>query len=112
MSSTSTVLTRHLNILNLLMGCKPILHRLLIIHIDSDFIKFLIDCVYNVVLGNVSITTVETNKQKFNRYKRIISLCSKSVSLKAKRKLLSTNHGVALIKLLERPIRRHLNPSQ
>ena len=105
--------SQNLNILNVLIDFKPILHRLVILHCDSTFIKFLVDCVYNVVIGNVVIKSESQPKSKFKHYRNIItSLCSKKVSLSSKRKMLATNQGVRLIKDLRDAIKNHFAQNQ
>ena len=95
------------------MEFKPILHRLVILHIDNDFTKFLVDCVLNVVVGNVLVSSNPVLKFKLKRNQNLITLlCSRKVSLSRKRKLLAANQGVDLVKSLEKAIKQHFERTQ
>ena len=107
----SANLSRNLNILNLLMEFKPILHRLIILHIDANFIKFTIDCIHNVIVGNVGLRSLTETKLK--RFQSLISLLSsKKVHLNRKRNILATNQGVRLIKIIGHAVKEHFSQNQ
>ena len=100
--------SQHLTTFKLLINLKPVLKRFALIHLDDDFIKFLVDCLYNIVQGNVSLASTYVTKQQFKKFKTILSLiCDKKVKLPPKRKLLATHQGLQLIKLIHNPIQNH-----
>ena len=91
---------------NIFLTFNPLLKRLFLLHIDNQFIKFLVNCVFNVVRGNVKITTTTTTtttantteesavanyqnvaRKKLSKFRKVISkLCCRKVALIGKTK--------------------------
>ena len=103
-------LSQNQSILQILTTVKPVLQRLILIHADVCFIKFVVDCIFNAVKGNVCLSNKTNNKHTFKRFRYIISMmCQKKVKLSEKRRLLATNHGISLIKLIAPDVELHLS---
>ena len=114
---------------NIFLTFNPLLKRLFLLHIDNQFIKFLVNCVFNVVRGNVKITTTTTTttttantteesavanyqnvaRKKLSKFRKVISkLCCRKVALSEKRKIFASPEGIRLLILLHVSVRSHL----
>ena len=95
------------------MGFKPVLKRFAILHLHNEFIKFLLDCIYNIVHGNVSLAQTTLNESKLKKFKNILTfVCNKKVKFSQKQKLLATNQGLQLIKIIYEPVQNHFKDEQ
>ena len=75
--------------------------------------NFLLDCIFNIVQGNVSLANSVLKENKLQKFKNLLTvLCSKKVKLKQKRKRLATNQGLLLVKLIYEPIQSHFENEQ
>ena len=100
-------------IFKLLIDFKPVLKRFAILHLNDNFIKFLLDCIYNIVQGNVSLANSVLKENKLQKFKNLLTvLCNKKVKIKQKRKLLASNQGLQLVKLIYEPIQSHFENEQ
>ena len=93
--------------LQILTTVKPVLQRLILIHADLSFIKFLIDCNFNVVKGNVCVSNKNVKSKHFRQI--IETICQKNVKVSEKRRLLATNQGIALVKIIAPDVLLHLS---
>ena len=95
------------------MSFKPVLKRFAILHLHNEFIKFLLDCIYNVVQGNVSLAQTSLTESKLKKFKTVLTfLCNKKVKFSQKQKLLATNQGLKLIRLIYEPVQNHFKDEQ
>ena len=100
-------LSQNQSILQILTTVKPVLQRLILIHADLAFIKFLINCVFNVVKGNVCVSNKNVTSKQFRPI--IETICLKKVKVSEKRRLLATNQGIALVKIIAPDVLLHLS---
>ena len=102
------------------MGFKPVLKRFAILRLHNEFIKFLLDCIYNFVHGNVSFVHGNVslaqntfNESKFKKFKIILTfVCNKKVKFSQKQNFLATNQGLQLIKIIYEPVQNHFKDEQ
>ena len=71
--------------------------KLVLRHIDSDFIRFLIECIINLLHGNFE----SAYKRKFVRHQYVLrKIAQKNISRARQRYLLTTPSGIALFNTL------------
>ena len=101
-------ISHHRTTFKLLIDFKPVLKRFAILYLIGNFIKFLLDCIYNIVQGNVSLANSVLKENKLQKFKNLLTvLCNKKVKLKQKRNFLATNQGLLLVKLIYEPFQSH-----
>ena len=67
-------LSQNQSVLQILTTVKPVLQRLILTHADECFIKLLVDCIFNVVKGNVCVSNKTNTKHTFKRFRMIVFL--------------------------------------
>ena len=85
---------------------STLLKRLFLLHCDDQFIRFLTECVINILEGTVSLIS----KARFQRFEHTISSvfsARQKGNLKLIRRLLSTNKGIQLLAEVYQPITTH-----
>ena len=84
------------------------LQRLFILHCNDDFIKFLSECILNILEGN--ITMQKGDRKDLKMYSQMIaSIIKRRASLSKRRILLSTDEGLELIKTIAPKIGIHFS---
>ena len=102
--------SRHLNTLSLFITFKPLQRKFFVLHCPDSFVKFILDCVYNIVKGTVILDPAILSAQKIKKFEKLISsICDRRVKVNTKRKLLATNQGINLIVLITAPIQNHFS---
>ena len=100
--------SQHLSTLDLFITLKPLLQKFFLLHCSETFVEFIIDCVFNIIKGTVSLNLDNQAINKFKTFERIISiLCDRRVKINSKRKLLSTDKGIRLLKMINDPIQKN-----
>ena len=97
--------------LSLYQKFSPTLRKFLILHCPDEIIKFLCDCIFNVVKGKVSLEkNVREKMSLLSREKsNIETICTKKrVSLKRKRQVLGSDRGLRLLKVVLPSVQSHL----
>lgn len=90
---------KHLPVLQLVQKAKPKLRKSILLNCELDFIKTLIECIYNTLKGNINLS--ESEKKKLKKYKSILrKILETKGSLAKKRKVISQNGGAFLPSLL------------
>ena len=87
------------NLLRLLTKAKPKVRKALLQNADSDLIRSICECSYNVLQGNVPLNKREKNKLK--KYKKELRyLVKKGPTLKQKKKRIIVQKGGFLTALI------------
>ena len=64
-------ISHHRTTFKLFMDFKPVLKRFAILHLSDNFINFLLDGVYNIVQGNVSLGNNVLKENKLQKFKNL-----------------------------------------
>ena len=97
----------------LLTSFKLVSKRFAILHLRDEFIKFLLDCNYNVVKGTVSLAQTSLTESKLKKFKTVLTfLCNKKVKFSQKQKLTATNQGLKVIRRIYEPVQNHFKDEQ
>lgn len=83
---------KHLPLLELLQKSKPKLRKSILTTCEIDFVRTLINCIYNTLNGNIKIS--DSEKKKLNKFKTILRkvLLTKG-GLNKKREIIVQNGG-------------------
>lgn len=80
---------------------KPKLRKSILSNCDQEFIKTILECIQNTLLGNIKLSVSDTNKLK--KFKTVLrKLLNASGNLEVKRKLIVQNSG--FLPVLLKPI--------
>lgn len=90
---------KHLPLLELIQSAKPKLRKSILATCDIDFVRTLLECIFNTLNGNINIS--DSDKKKLKQFKTILRkvLHSKG-GLKKKREVIVQNGGAFLPHLL------------
>lgn len=70
---------------------------MVLLRIDDDFIRFIVECVVNLVEGNF----VKARKQQYEKFKAILkTLTDKKLTRYQQRTLITSDKGLQLLKVL------------
>ena len=84
---------------------SPLLKKIFLVHCDHSYIRFIIECIVNILEGNLPIPSLTTLEQFESILQQIVSLVKPQESyVAAVRSILISNQGVALIDELHTPI--------
>lgn len=98
-ATTMACVRKHLPLLQTIQKAKPKLRKEILKNADTSLIKTIIECVHNVLVGNVPLEN--KNKKKLLRYKNILRSLVKSKSgIKHKKKIIVQSGGAFLPALL------------
>lgn len=91
---------KHLPVLKLIQEAPPKLRYRILRHSDLKIIKTIYECIYNTLMGNISLTKSEIIKLK--QFKKILrEILHTDGGLKEKRRLILQSGGSFLPTLLE-----------
>jgi retron-type reverse transcriptase len=89
----TNLINDHLSYLTLLKDASTKQRRALLIHASPEQFKALIEVIYNILRGNISIS--DSVQKRLYRYRVIIrQLVDRSVNKKEKHRLLRSNHFI------------------
>ena len=87
---------------------SPLLKKLFVLHCDSSFILFIAELLLNVIEGNLRVQSKTQLQQYEPEIAKILEdRNGHAVSIKSKRRVLATNHGLQVIALLYKPTIDH-----
>lgn len=90
---------KHLPLLQLVQKAKPKLRKSVLSNCELDFIKTIVECIYNTLNGNCELS--DSEKKKLQRFKSILrKILSTKGGLCNKRKVICQNGGAFLPHLL------------
>lgn len=90
---------KHLPVLQLVQKAKPKLRKSILLNCELDFIKTIIECIYNTLKGNINLT--DSEKKKLKKFKSTLrKILETKGGLTKKRKVISQNGGAFLPFLL------------
>lgn len=90
---------KHLPLLQSLQNSKPKIRKQILKKADASLINTLLECINNVLIGNVPLN--KTQKDKLKRYKNILrKLVQSNSSFKEKKNLIVQSGGAFLPALL------------
>ena len=104
LSRTLQMQEKELHTLELFTSLKPQDQHAYLEHCHSDFLRFICECIANILLGNVPID--KTLLYKF--HPELFHLRKKSLSTTVRRKILSSKRGVELLNIIAVPILKKL----
>lgn len=78
------------------MSLPPKVQKEVMRYIDSDFIRFLTECVVNLIAGNFK----HAQKSDYKRHTKIMSKIAAAKNRRKQRKLLHSQPGLLLLKKL------------
>jgi hypothetical protein len=86
---------KYMPLLQLLSKASPYMRKNILSTADDDFIKIIIECCYNTLIGNIKLP--KSGIEKLKTYKNIIRKVSKaSKNIKNKKKILVQDGGAFL----------------
>ena len=80
------------------MTLPPTLQKQVLRKVDDDFIKFLAECIVNVVHGNFQTAKQEQFKTHIKILKQLIIKSRKEITRKQQRAILTSINGLKLLK--------------
>lgn len=104
LSLQSQMSVKELHTLELFSSLSPQQQSAFLLCCDCDFLRFICECVANIILGNVPID--KTLLYKFQP--ELIQLRQKTLSTAVRRKILSSKKGIELINIICGPIIKRL----
>jgi hypothetical protein len=91
----SAKVKKYMPLLHLLSRASPYMRKNILSTADDDFIKIIIECCYNTLVGNIKLSKIGLKKLK--SYKHIIRKVSKpSKNIKNTKKILVQDGGAFL----------------
>jgi hypothetical protein len=79
----SSEVKKYLPLLRLLVETTPYKRKKLLLSADTNFIKVLIECCYNILYGNVELPKQNIKKlKKFKEYIRKVAKATKNTNIK------------------------------
>ena len=78
---------------------SPLLKRIFLFHCDDEFIRFLTECLINILEGNVSLIS-KARMHRFEYTVTNITTARQNHNLKLIRRLLSANRGIPLLSVI------------
>lgn len=98
--------SRVLYMLDAFVHSRPLLRRLIVLHCNDNFIKFLTECVYNIQKGHLVL--LGEDERKLRKFVDVFKvLLDRKTSMKKRRHLLSTNRGQVFLKVIAQSIQDH-----
>ena len=96
---------RILSILTHYKEFSPLLKKIYLVHCDDSYIRFIVECIVNILEGNLPILSLTSLEQFQSIVQQILSLVKSQASYITKvRSILISDQGVALIDELYNPI--------
>lgn len=98
----SSTLKKHIPLLQALINCKQTLRKKIINSGDEKFILAIVECVYNILIGNVKLS--KNQKEILRPYRNILRRISKPGDTIAKKKKCMIQKGGNFLPLILAPI--------
>ena len=92
---------QELYVFEIFVNMKAIVRPVYLLHCSKEIIKFLCNCLFNIVSGHIAMAE-NVSKKKLERHRRWIeTLCDKEIGLLRKRQNWSASHGLKLLALIQ-----------